>query len=97
MDKKPTAEELRKRYEEAVEQSIAAFPYQRIEVEGTEALATWEGLRLSHPGPSAVVVGGLEEFKRIVEGARAWPGGPAHRTPAQIIETADGLHYPVDL
>jgi hypothetical protein len=43
MDKKPTPEELRKRYEEAVEQSITAFPYQRIEVKGTEALATWEG------------------------------------------------------
>jgi hypothetical protein len=85
MDKKPTPEELRKRYEEAVEQSIAAFPYQRIGVEGTEALATWEGLRLTHPGSSPVVVGGLEDFKRIVSGATAWPGGPAHRTPAQII------------
>jgi Domain of unknown function (DUF4253) len=97
MDKKPTSEELRKRYEEAVEQSIAAFPYQRIEVEGTEALATWEGQRLTHPGSSPVVVGGLEDFKRIVEGATAWPGGPAHRTPAQIIETADRLHHPEDL
>jgi hypothetical protein len=97
MDKKPTPEELRRRYEEAVEQSIAAFPYQRIEVEGTEALATWEGLRLTHPGSSPVVVGGLEDFKRIVEGATAWPGGPAHRTPAQIIEMADRLHHPEDL
>ena len=97
MDKKPTPEELRKRYEEAVQQSIAAFPYQRIEVEGTEALATWEGLRLTHPGSSPVVVGGLEDFKRIVEGATAWPGGPARRSPAQIIETADRLHHPADL
>ena len=97
MDKKPTPEELRKRYEEAVEQSIAAFPYQRIEVEGSEALATWEGLRLSYPGSSPVVVGGLEEFKRIVQGATAWPGAPAHRTPAQIIETADRLHHPEHL
>jgi len=81
MEKKQTPEELRKRYEEAVEQSIAAFPYQSIEVEGTEALATWERLRVTHPGSSPVVVGGLEEFKRIVEGATAWPGRPAHRTP----------------
>jgi hypothetical protein len=97
MDKKQTPEELRKRYEEAVEQSIAAFPYQSIEVEGTEALATWERLRVTHPGSSPVVVGGLEEFKRIVEGATAWPGRPAHRTPAQIIEIADRLHHPEDL
>jgi hypothetical protein len=97
MDKKPTPEELRKRYEEAVAQSIAAFPYQRIEVEGTEALATWEGLRLLHPRSSPVVVGGLEDFKRIVSGATAWPGGPAHKTPAQIIEISDRLHHPEDL
>jgi hypothetical protein len=97
MDKKPTPEELRKRQEESVEQSIAAFPYQRIEVEGTAALATWEGLRLSHPSSSPVVVGGLDDFKRIVQGATAWRGAPAHRTPAQIIETADRLHHPEDL
>jgi hypothetical protein len=97
MDKRPTPAELRKCYEEAVEQSIAAFPYQRIEVEGTAALATWEGLRLSHPGSSPVVVGGLDEFKRIVQGATAWRGAPAHTTPAQIIETADRLHHPEDL
>jgi hypothetical protein len=97
MDKKQTPEELRKRYEKAVEQSIAAFPYQRVEVKGTEALATWEGLRVTQPRSSPVVVGGLEEFKRIVEGATAWPGRPAQRTPAQIIEIADRLHHPEDL
>jgi hypothetical protein len=97
MDKKPTTEELRKRYEEVVEQSIAAFPYHRIEVEGTKALATWERLRVTNPGSSPVVVGDLEEFKRVVSGATAWPGGPAHRTPAQIIEIADRLHHPEDL
>jgi hypothetical protein len=97
MDKKQSPEELRKRYEEAVEQSIAAFPYQRVEVKGTEALATWEGLRVTQPRSSPVVVGGLEEFKRIVEGATAWPGRPAQRTPAQIIEIADRLHHPEDL
>jgi hypothetical protein len=100
MGKKPTPEELkelRKRHEEAVEQSIAAFPYQRIEVEGVEALATWERLRHTPPGSSPVVVGGFDQFKRIVEGATAWPGGPAHRTPAQIIERAERLHHPEDL
>jgi hypothetical protein len=68
-----------------------------IEAEGIQALATWEGLRLTHPGSSPVVVGGLADFKRIVEGATAWPGRPAHRTPAQIIESADRLHHPEDL
>jgi hypothetical protein len=97
MDKKQTPEELRKLHEEAVEQSIAAFPYQRIVVEGTEALATRERLRVTHPGSSPVVVGGLDEFKRIVSGATAWPGGPAHRTPAQIIEIAGRLHHPEEL
>jgi hypothetical protein len=50
-----------------------------------------------HPGSSPVVVGGPEDFKRIVEGATAWLGFPAHRTPTQIIETADRLHHPEDL
>jgi|SRR5271166_4253057 len=74
MDKKLTPEELRKRYEEAVAQSIAAFPYQRIEVEGTEALATWEGLRLTHPGSSSVVgrrSGGLQEDRQRGDGMAA--------------------------
>ena len=44
-----------------------------------------------------MVVGGLEEFKRIVQGATACPGAPANRTPAQIIETADRLHHPEDI
>lgn len=44
MDKQPTREETRKRYEEAVEQAIAAFPYERLEVAGDRARATWESL-----------------------------------------------------
>lgn len=97
MDKKPTPAELRKRYEEAVAQSIAAFPYPRIEVAGTEALATWERLRAAQPASSPVVIGGVEDFTRVVEGATAWPSGPAHKTPAQIIEIADRMQHPEDL
>ena len=36
-----------------------------LSAKGMEALATWERLRVTHPGSSPVVVGGLEEIKRI--------------------------------
>ena len=90
-------EELRKRQEEAVEQSIAAFPYQRIEVEGTAALATWEGLRLSHPSSSPVVVGGVDDFKRIVQGATACGARRLIELLRKSSRPADRLHHPEDL
>jgi hypothetical protein len=97
VEKKQTPEERRKQYEEAVKQAIAAFPYQRIEVAGEHALATWESIRVSHPGSSAVVVGDDEGFTRIVEGFTAWPGRPPRATPEQILEVAERLRHPEDL
>ena len=97
MENKPTREELKRRYQEAVKQAIATFPFETLEVAGEEALATWENLRTSRHGESAVVVGDEGQFTRIVQGSAQWPGGPIRRTPEQILEAAGRLHHPQDL
>ena len=94
---KPTREELRKRYEEAVKQAIAAFPYERMEVAGDQALATWESVRASRHGSSPVVVGADDDLTKIVEGSTEWPGGPTRKTIEQILEAASRLRHPADL
>ena len=97
MEKRPTREEAKERYEEAVRQALAAFPHEKLEVAGDQALSTWESLRASRHGSSPVVVGGDDEFKRIVEGSTEWPGGPTRKTTEQILEAADRLRHPEDL
>jgi hypothetical protein len=96
MEKQPTREELKVRYEEAVKKAIAEFPYERMEVPGEQALAAWESVQARH-GSSAVVVGDEDQFTRIVQGSAQWPGGPTRRTTEQILEAADRLRHPVDL
>jgi hypothetical protein len=97
MEKRPTPEELRRKHDEAIQQAIAAFPYERIETGGAQALATWEHLKASRPGSSPVVVGDDGEFTRIVEGATEWPGRSARETAEQILEIAARLRHPEDL
>jgi Domain of unknown function (DUF4253) len=97
MEEQPNREDLRKRREEAVSQAIAAFPYERMEVAGDQALATWESLRASRPGSSPVVLGDDDQFRRIVQGSAGWPGGPTRRTTEQILDAAARLRHPDDL
>jgi Domain of unknown function (DUF4253) len=97
MEKQPTREELKIRYEESARQALAAFPYERMEVAGDVALATWESLRASRRGSSPVVVGGDDEFRRIVRGSTEWPGQPPRKTTAEILEAAGRLRHPEDL
>jgi Domain of unknown function (DUF4253) len=97
MDKQPSREEMRKRHEEAVEKVIAAFPYERMEVAGDQALATWESLRASRHGSSPIVVGNNDDLMKIVEGFAEWPGGPTRKTTEQILEAAGRLRHPDDL
>jgi hypothetical protein len=97
MESKPTREERKTQYEEPVKQAIAAFPYERMEVAGEQALATWESLRASRRGSSPVVVGDEDQFTRILQGFAQWPGGPARKTPEQILEAAGRLRHPQDL
>jgi hypothetical protein len=94
---KPTREELKRKCEESVRQMIAAFPHERMEVAGDEALATWENLRASRRGASPVVVGNDDDFTKIVQGFTQWPGGPTRKTPEQILEAASRLQHPNDL
>jgi Domain of unknown function (DUF4253) len=95
MENKPTREELKIRYEESVRQALAAFPYERMEVSGDQALATWESVRASRHGASSVVVG--DDFMRILEGFTDWSGRPTRKTTEQILEAAGRLRHPQDL
>lgn len=45
MENKPIREEPKRKYEESVRQMIAAFPYERMEGAGGQALAAWANLR----------------------------------------------------
>jgi Domain of unknown function (DUF4253) len=97
MENQPTREELRKRYEEALAQAIAAFPYEKMEVAGEQALAAWEILKGTRQDSSAVVVGDEDQFTRIVQGTVQWPGGPAIPTAAQTLGAAGRVRHPEDL
>jgi hypothetical protein len=94
---KAAREELKKRREEAVRLALDSFPYERIEVVGEKALATWQDLRASRPDSSPVVIGGDDDFRRIIEGSIPWPGAPTRRTAEQILEAAERLRHPEDL
>jgi hypothetical protein len=70
MDKKPTPEELRKRHEEAVEQSIAAFPYQKIEAEAQKPLQPGKDYAGGTEPQSALLVhpsGGLRPVRAVAQ------------------------------
>src|SRR6202000_2857826 len=91
MENKPTREELRQRYEEAARQAIAAFPYERMDVTGEQALATWENLRATRRTLSPVVIGGDDDFTKIVDGFTPWLGLPSRKSTEEILEAAGRL------
>jgi hypothetical protein len=97
MENKPTREELRQRYEEAARQAIAAFPYERMDVTGEQALATWENLRATRRTLSPVVIGGDDDFTKIVDGFTPWLGLPSRKSTEEILEAAGRLRHPEDL
>jgi hypothetical protein len=71
--------------------AVAALPYERIEVDGRDALATVERLRASGRG-WPVVVGDENGLARIAE-----PFGSDGRSPADILAAAAALEHPRDL
>lgn len=80
-------------------QARARFPYRHIVVPGGDALATWERLRTTSEG-WPVIVGGDEDFARIVEQFGLEDPALPHqkpRTPAQIIDAAGAIRLPETL
>ena len=57
MGDQPTAEERRRRYNEAREKAIATFPFERVQTSGELALSTWQQLKRAGRG-FPVVLGG---------------------------------------
>lgn len=95
--------EQRERFEAARARMMAALPYERITVPGTQALAGWERLKASGRG-WPVVIGGDEALERIADQFSiddpelfGGPMAPGPRPIAEIVQAAANLHFPADL
>ena len=72
-----TLEEANRLTAEQREEALAALPYERVEVDGRDALAAVERLRAANRG-WPVVVGGDEQLTHIAEAlASPWGRSPA--------------------
>jgi hypothetical protein len=87
MAEQPTDHEFLKR-------TIAAFPFQRVETTGLEALATWQRLKAAGRG-APVVLGGDDSVASIMDWLH--PALPGKRAAAEILAAAAGLRHPEDL
>jgi hypothetical protein len=86
-----TPDEIGRRVAERRAQALASFPYERVEVDGSEALAAVERLRASGRG-WPVVVGGDDELASLAEQIAV-----RERSPAELLKAAAGLFHPRDL
>jgi Domain of unknown function (DUF4253) len=77
---------------EAEARLIASFPYERIEIDGGEALAVRDDLKAHHRG-WPVVVGGDNELALIAESIEYG----SQRSPHEILRIAQRLKHPDDL
>jgi hypothetical protein len=100
----PSAEEWRRRQAEWQAKALASFPYERIQMPGAEAYATWQRLKAEKRG-APVVLGGDEAVSRAIDGF-AIQGGTSPDVPdkALILERvratlalARKLRHPEDL
>lgn len=89
----PAAEEHRRMAEEARARAIAAFPFERVEVPGDQALATWERLRTAGRG-WPVVLGDDDALGAL---ALLHIDGDPGTAVAQILAGADGIRHPDSL
>lgn len=79
------------------DEALAAFPYEIIEVNGAEALETWEKLATAGEG-APVVVGGQRAFDPILDNfhPQARYAAIAPALP-EVLKKADSLDHPKDL
>jgi hypothetical protein len=85
----PTEEERRKLQLAA----IAAFPFQRTEVPGDRALATWQQLKATGRG-APVVLGGDDDVERLMDVLD--PAEQGWRAAEEILAAASGIRHPGD-
>ncbi len=86
--------EAQARAAEAHAKALAAFPFERIESSGEQALATWEQLKAAGRG-SPVILGDDRSVATIM--GHFHPSWPNKRTVAEILTAADGIEHPKDL
>jgi hypothetical protein len=89
-----TPEEIKRRAIEYREQALANFPFERVDVAGKQALATWEHLRSAGRG-FPVVIGDDESFGHLLE--PFGPTWPDKRSVAEVLAAADAIRHPEDL
>jgi uncharacterized protein DUF4253 len=87
-----TPEERKRQADEAHAKAIASFPFERIEVHGEEAFATWARLKLAGRG-APVVVRRDEDVGGVLDNLRL----PERQTAEEIIAAAAQLQHPEDL
>jgi hypothetical protein len=89
-----TPEEIKRRNDESNAKALANFAFERVEVPGERAMATWEQLKSAGRGVP-VVIGDDDSFGNLlVPFGPAWPN---QRLAAEIIAAADGIRHPESL
>jgi hypothetical protein len=89
----PTPEEANRRMVELRQKAIAAFPFERIEVLGNEALTTWERLKAGGRG-CPVVLGNDDAVVTLMD---VFDDPRPGRTAAEMLAAADRIRHPDDL
>src|SRR5271156_1551398 len=89
-----TPEEIKRRAIESREKALANFPFERVDVPGKRALATWEQLKSAGRG-FPVVIGDDESFGHLLE--PFGPTWPDKRPVADVLAAADGIRHPEGL
>ena len=89
MADQPTAEERQRRYKEAREKAIAAFPFEPLETTGELALSTWQQLKGAGRG-FPVVQGGDHSLGFFLDALDY----PKRRTAAEILAAATSMRHP---
>jgi hypothetical protein len=89
-----TPEEYERHADEARAKALAAFPFERVETSGEEALVTWERLKRAGRGFPVVLGSDGAVADLMIHFRPDWPGS---RSVEEILAAADGLRHPQDL
>ena len=76
-------------------QAIESFPFELVETNGRNALATWE--RLRGEGQGSPVVLGNDDDVALISPSEPEPSLPGWERVPDLLEKADGLSHPEDL
>ena len=76
--------------------AIAKFPFERIEVEGENALAAWEDLKTKNRG-IPIVLGGDESVATMMDAFDDCEHSPWQRPVLEILDASAKIRFPEDL